>query len=1217
MKRQSIFKNRSLVLLFSLGVFMTLRSVNDVAGAEGEFALRECSFSGDRSAVSLSHRTMSQYAAYGSDKARRSSVTVFVKPGETPRVTFSGYYDPLTVERRFGKGTDKIISVDGATWEGPPDNTARTTDWKVPVKPGWNNVNVRVTVLSNKQPVGELTQSFRIYAYVFEVQPAGQLEHPLPAETGNFFLEHPLVDATGNLYVGARRGRGTALLRYDPSGRLSVRYDIKSSMAIGGPMGVDDDGNLYALIAENIVQFARDGKFVKSVAAFGSTAAAVTGEDLKTGNWPSRTGEDRRDEALRQISPCASNWETAMVGDAIYFIAHTAETRSCSDGPHVLACVTVDGRAQILDKVNPASGVVRGPDGNLYIRERGKDEDNGLLTYSPTGRLEQRRPMTGPIYQPFIGIDGAGFVHGGGHVWEPTLTTVKESTAVDDGRFRSVSQRRGPSYYVDLLTDQPSSSNSGHHDLASWMYRGAVYTAYEVDLRIARAISLVPGATDAAPPATLKRGRGRTSIPGGTTNTRQGGTSSVPPTSINDVPSNPTGISIPDDGTIAGTPSEGMSSEATALGTLAVGGITAIGAGLMMFGMGVTPKDLMDGAKEMFGGASVPPPLPPPLPVTHRGGETNEFGEVWSDEDRGWVGRNLYEEEKSRRNWIADKNEADLHSGQSEDVKKAYGDWQESKQKLDDVREEGRMLIKKENLRQWVADRERELQEQSYWTDVKNNFLVNVDQELTNLPHETFELCRETAKAVKSGIDAVADVVKDATNWEILRATGAQTAKDIIGSPIQSALKVNKFYHDVARGAGKIAVGVVAHPIETIKAVSGYENWSKALDYNIPLSKRIGYALMGTVDTVSLVGGFAVKESGAVLAEGLEAVDKLGDAAKAEALAGKAEAMAAARQETWELGEQQARTKVATLQASKTPEELRAAVLEIQGDKRGLQMLNREAEELKATFNQEIRGIYKETDGAVESRLRDGLAKKGVDLDRYELKASHATNPSKDPFKIGADRDITYSLYDKETGQWVRDVPARDVQKVYDDEFFKAAHGRPPANAQEAAEFARKMDQQCVDSVHAEAYGRGPKDLNTALHEPGKAFSDPTQVGKAVSYKSHEWYARAEEAARVGNAAEAEKLMSEGFRQTTKQFDNILVQRHEALRQAGAEGLKGIPERLEKAVDALRGAQEGVSPVAIEQQLRELGYRSPGDVATHMGEYVEAMDKLRPAGALQ
>jgi hypothetical protein len=683
---------------------------------------------------------------------------------------------------------------------------------------------------------------------------------------------------------------------------------------------------------------------------------------------------------------------------------------------------------------------------------------------------------------------------------------------------------------------------------------------------------------------------------------------------------------ISGNGATTKTPDAMVSSAVTALGTLVVSGLTALGAGLMMFGMGVSPQDVIDGVKELFSGTPPEPPAyvepsPSPPPI-HHDGDVNESGEVWSDEDRGWVGRNLYDQERNRRRDITDQLERERHSGQSEDVKKAYDDWQQSKEKLEAVREEGRMLVKKENLRQWVENRERDLQEQSYWSDVKNNFLLNVDGELTALPHETFEICRETAKAVKSGVDTVSDVVKDATNWEILRATGAQTSRDILGSPLQSAGKVGKFYHDVTAGAGKVAVNIVANPVEIAKVVTGYENWSQALDYHVPLSKRIGHALMGTVDTVTMFGGAVAKEGGAALARGIEAVDTVAEAAKAEKLAMEAGAIARklspedlARHQAWELGEQQARQKVSTLHASKNPGELRDAVLQIQGDKRGLQMLNGEASEVKATFNREIRGIYKETDAAVETRLRESLDRKGVDLDRYDLKPTHATNPSADPFKIGADRDITYSLYDKQSGQWVRDVPADQVQGVYNEEFFKAAHGRPPTGADDVAGFASKMDQQCVDSVHPEAYGRGPADLETALHQPGRAFQDPTAVGKSVSYKAHEWYGKASDAMKNGDPVLAEQHLSEGFRQTTKQFDNLLVARHDALREAGTRGLKEIPERMQEAVDVLKTTHSGVSPVVVERQLAELGYHSPNELATDLGEYVEAMDKLRPGSA--
>lgn len=56
-------------------------------------------------------------------------------------------------------------------------------------------------------------------------------------------------------------------------------------------------------------------------------------------------------------------------------------------------------------------------------------------------------------------------------------------------------------------------------------------------------------------------------------------------------------------------------------------------------------------------GGFVPPPgSAPPVPdtPTPKDGDVNADGEVWSDEDGGWIGRNLYEQEKSRAGRIAE-----------------------------------------------------------------------------------------------------------------------------------------------------------------------------------------------------------------------------------------------------------------------------------------------------------------------------------------------------------------------------------------------------------------------------------------------------------------------------------------------------------------------------------------------------------------------------------
>lgn len=65
------------------------------------------------------------------------------------------------------------------------------------------------------------------------------------------------------------------------------------------------------------------------------------------------------------------------------------------------------------------------------------------------------------------------------------------------------------------------------------------------------------------------------------------------------------------------------------------------------------------------------------VPYQPKDGDENDYGEVWSDEDGGWIGRNLYEQEKKRRAHIKALNEKS-NRGQAKDVKEFYDAWQKS-----------------------------------------------------------------------------------------------------------------------------------------------------------------------------------------------------------------------------------------------------------------------------------------------------------------------------------------------------------------------------------------------------------------------------------------------------------------------------------------------------------------------------------------------------------
>jgi hypothetical protein len=155
---------------------------------------------------------------------------------------------------------------------------------------------------------------------------------------------------------------------------------------------------------------------------------------------------------------------------------------------------------------------------------------------------------------------------------------------------------------------------------------------------------------------------------------------------------------------------DGPSGIAIAAGTLAAGGIAGLGAWLMMNQMGVGRREMLDAVADLArgrvpsdgfddwkakyeamgwtyreeNGVAVfdPPPgygeqasAQPPEIGRHRDGETNaDTGEVWSDEDGGWIGRNLYEQEKRRAGDIAAIEERN---------RQAVAEWDAETQALD------------------------------------------------------------------------------------------------------------------------------------------------------------------------------------------------------------------------------------------------------------------------------------------------------------------------------------------------------------------------------------------------------------------------------------------------------------------------------------------------------------------------------------------------------
>jgi hypothetical protein len=282
------------------------------------------------------------------------------------------------------------------------------------------------------------------------------------------------------------------------------------------------------------------------------------------------------------------------------------------------------------------------------------------------------------------------------------------------------------------------------------------------------------------------------------------------------------------------------------------------------------------------------------------------------------------------------------------------------------------------------------------------------------------------------------------------------------------------------------------------------------------------------------------------------------------------------------------------------------------------------SDELKTSYNNKWDKIYNDTDTAVQSRI----AKEHGLSDPKQVDVIGPTNPSA-KIKVRNDRDVTYRIPAKE-GQIIPDpdnpnafIRAKggepidvDARKIYNEEFYKTARGKDYYPDLTPDQFAEKMDQLATTRLHPEAYGRGPKDLRIATEEglKGEAFSDPTQVGLAARYKAEHWYNNAEKAREIGDLGTAETHMAEGMRQTTKQFNNQVVERVKAIKKGVspevAEKMK-IDPKLTKAVEIMRGPERGISPTLTEKFLKDMGL-TPREVSAQVGQYIEMLQKLGP-----
>jgi hypothetical protein len=324
----------------------------------------------------------------------------------------------------------------------------------------------------------------------------------------------------------------------------------------------------------------------------------------------------------------------------------------------------------------------------------------------------------------------------------------------------------------------------------------------------------------------------------------------------------------------------------------------------------------------------------------------------------------------------------------------------------------------------------------------------------------------------------------------------------------------------------------------------------------------------------------------------------------------------------------------------------REAALRVQGSRQGIGEMKHLSDDVKDAFNREMRQVYDATDQGVirdPSVLAEARTGHGVDLGDLvhdpgasrpglqvyrdaagnEIHLFEPTNPKPGSVSVGADRDFT--VYVKPAGSDVAtSMDRRVVKDAYRDAFYDAAGGDEMAarlGVQSKDDLLVRMDQAITDDLDPEAY----TNVQTVLHQPYGELGDATQVGKTTTFKADHLFDRAESmgATTAAELAQAEEWMGDGMRQLTKQFDNQVTARYEALadqvdylRRTGAlpetYALAPLDTKLSEAVDVMRQVQTaGVSPADVETQLRALGF-TPRDVSAQVGEYIEMMERLRP-----
>lgn len=473
----------------------------------------------DLSCTFSNHNRMGLKAPAGSEQDKPRVFTVVETPDGRAEAKIECHFASGVDPRKFlniPKGQYPNVIITGVDHgRALKENSRSEAHWFVPVVEGNNRYVIHYGAHPPIAGAGEVVREITLKAWRYGPEAWGQIEWPYPAGSKDARLRVTASDEAGNLYARYEYRRSNdkrvaGLVRFASGGRIAARYQVSGNgtereddSAVGHPVGVDDKGNLYAVVSNNLVQFNAAGKFARSIGAFGGRKKALGLVDLD--KWTS----DEKTPWARYAAPGDYAWPTLK--GAMYLLLNTNSGYPGAYGHDKSHLVRLgfDGRLEPLATVGGEGtpyqlvygGLVAGPDGNLYIAAQ-KGQEWVVQVFTTDGKPVRvmagndlgADPRKRQSWTQIIGMLGDGTVVDSSSV-RRTWDHTQVSHTAPFWREWSRMMNPGQVEKYDLLTNAPvaqRAAEGGYISVnvapsAQWVHAGRLYYLYQ-DGRVARFI---------------------------------------------------------------------------------------------------------------------------------------------------------------------------------------------------------------------------------------------------------------------------------------------------------------------------------------------------------------------------------------------------------------------------------------------------------------------------------------------------------------------------------------------------------------------------------------------------------------------------------------------------------------------------------------------------------------------------------------------------------